>query len=86
MNELISHSTQTYVAKELNKIIGKKEENHKKITRQSVHGWANGHLPRPMVQDAIMCLYIRERGRGRLNELWKKYINKIDEEGNKCHS
>lgn len=86
LNELISHTTKAFVARELNKIMGEKEKNQKKITRQLVYSWVKGHMPNPTVQDAIVCLFIRERGRSSLNKLWKKYIDKIDDKINKCNS
>lgn len=51
-----------------------------KISKQNVLGWAKGGTPKPIVRDAIVYLYIREKGETNLDELTKNYINKVKKE------
>jgi hypothetical protein len=73
LQELYKDYGPTRVAKKLNEIL----KNEKKIANYNVKNWINGSIPRAIIQDAVIYLYIQEKGEKKLQNLISNYIHGI---------
>ena len=65
----------------LNEIIQQKGDRH--FTKMSISNWIKGSMPKVEVQDAIIYLYLKEKGEVKIQNLWVNYLKKIMSEFSK---
>lgn len=81
LQELSKDYGPTRLANKLNEIIQQKGDRH--FTKMSISNWIKGSMPKVEVQDAIIYLYLKEKGEVKIQNLWVNYLKKIMSEFSK---